>query len=226
MGTGLPRSVEVIVASAALFVVAPLIVISAILVLMTSRGGVLFKQTRIGQYGRRFTVLKLRSMTAGVRGPEVTMANDSRVTTVGRLLRAYKVDELPQFWNVIRGDMSLVGPRPEVPRYVDTGDPLWRTVLSARPGLSDPVTLELRNEEALLGTMGADAANFYTTTLVPYKLLGNAAYLRRRTWRTDLAVLLKTVRRIAVPNSTTQPTAAMLRSSVEQRLLESPNQAI
>lgn len=126
-------------------------------------------------------------------GAQVSAKGDSRVTRVGRLLRKSKLDELPELWNVARGDLSLVGPRPEVPKYVNLEDPLWQEVLRARPGITDPVTLKLRNEEELLGSCEGDPEKFYLKTLQPYKLLGYAKYLRNRSWRSDVKVLLRTV---------------------------------
>jgi lipopolysaccharide/colanic/teichoic acid biosynthesis glycosyltransferase len=152
----------------------------------------------VGLGGRPFTLLKLRTMrtvatVAGTpEGTQLTASGDARITPVGRWLRRFKLDELPQLWNVVRGDMSLVGPRPEVPRYVDAADPLWQSVLSARPGLTDPVTLRLRDEEALLAGVD-DVEGFYRERLLPWKLRGYRDYLARRSWTSDLAVLGATV---------------------------------
>jgi lipopolysaccharide/colanic/teichoic acid biosynthesis glycosyltransferase len=149
-------------------------------------------------------------------GPEVTAGDDARVTAIGRLLRKLKIDELPELWNVVRGDMSFVGPRPEVPRYVDLADPLWERVLRARPGITDPVTLRLRNEEALLATVDGDRERFYLDTLQRYKLLGYAYYLDRRTCWRDLGVLLKSAFVVVLPGLTPAPTLDEIRRAAQR----------
>lgn len=182
------RPVEAAFACLGLALASPVLLAAAGLVAATSPGPVLFRQQRVGLGGRPFTLLKLRTMRVAAEGSQLTAAGDSRVTPVGRWLRRFKLDEIPQLWNVVRGDMSLVGPRPEVPRYVDLADPLWRQVLSVRPGLTDPVTLRLRDEEALLA--GAeDPERFYRERLLPWKLRGYRDYLERRTWVSDLGVI-------------------------------------
>jgi lipopolysaccharide/colanic/teichoic acid biosynthesis glycosyltransferase len=124
------------------------------------------------------------------------------------------MDELPQLWNVLRGDMSLVGPRPEVPQYVDLADPLWQRVLAARPGITDPVTLRLRDEEALLAVVaGGDRDRFYTKELLPEKLREYVGYLERRTPRSDIGVLLRTVWRVVVPGREPPRTRAPLEAA-------------
>lgn len=184
---GLPRAVEATLAGIGLVLASPVLLVAAGLVAVTSPGPVLFRQQRAGLGGRPFTLLKLRSMRVSPEGSQLTASGDARITPVGRWLRRFKLDEIPQLWNVVRGDMSLVGPRPEVPRYVDDS-PLWRQVLSARPGLTDPVTLRLRDEEALLASV-EDPERFYRERLLPWKLRGYRAYLARRSWATDLGVL-------------------------------------
>jgi lipopolysaccharide/colanic/teichoic acid biosynthesis glycosyltransferase len=203
-GRGLPRAVEACLAGLGLAVASPLFLIAAGLVAATSPGPVLFRQQRVGLNGQPFTLLKLRTMKVAPEGSQLTASGDSRITLVGRWLRRFKLDEIPQLWNVVRGDMSLVGPRPEVPRYVDPESPLWRQVLSVRPGLTDPVTLRLRDEEALLAG-AADPERFYRERLLPWKLRGYLEYLQRRSWATDLGVLGATalavlrLRRSALP---------------------------
>jgi len=191
-GLGLPRAVEATLACFGLAVSSPILLAAAGLIAATSPGPVLFKQQRVGLNGRPFTLLKLRTMRVAPEGSQLTASGDSRITPVGRWLRRFKLDEIPQLWNVARGDMSLVGPRPEVPRYVDPESPLWRQVLSARPGLTDPVTLRLRDEETLLAG-AADPELFYRERLLPWKLNGYLDYLQRRSWATDLGVLGDTV---------------------------------
>ena len=193
---GLPRPVEVALALAGLVATAPLLALSALAVALSSRGPVLFHHERVGWRGRHFRLLKFRTMRHGATGLEISAADDARITPVGRVLRRIKLDELPQLWNVIRGDMSLVGPRPEVPRYVDVDDPLWAEVLSVRPGLTDPATLRYRDEERLLASVSGDRDRHYREVVLPAKLRESLAYLRRRSWRTDLYVLFGTLRKV------------------------------
>ena len=194
--SGLPRSVEVPLAAAGLLVAAPVLAVAAAAVVATSGLPVFFRQSRVGRSGKPFTLVKLRSMRASRGGPEVTARGDSRVTAVGRFLRKTKLDELPELWNVVKGEMSFVGPRPEVARYVSLEDPLWREVLSVRPGLTDPVTLSLKDEELLLAGVKGDPEAFYREKLQPVKLAGYCDYLRRRTWRTDVGVIWDTLKAV------------------------------
>jgi lipopolysaccharide/colanic/teichoic acid biosynthesis glycosyltransferase len=214
IGTGLPRWVDIVLSLAALAIVAPLIGIAALAVALTSRGPILFRHQRAGRGGRPFTLLKLRTMHANVGGPEVTARADPRITAVGRILRATKIDELPELWNVVRGDMALVGPRPEALRYVDLSDARWREALSVRPGITDPVTLALRNEETLLQAAERNADEFYRRFLLPYKLRGYCEYLRERTWRRDVDVLRLTIAAIVVPHRAPAPEPAAIISRV------------
>lgn len=203
---GLPRPVEVAAALVGLAVTAPLLAVIALAVRLSSPGPVLFRQVRVGQHGRPFELCKFRTMRAGARGPGVTARDDARVTAIGRILRRTKLDELPELWNVVRGDMALVGPRPEVPVYVDPADPLWQEVLRARPGLTDPVSVRLRSEEEVIAQVTGDREAFYLRTLQPYKLRQSAAYLRERTpWR-DLQILARTALAIVRPGQARPPT--------------------
>lgn len=196
---GIPRSVEAAFAAAGLVALAPVMVGCALAVRLSSPGSVLFRQTRVGKDLRPFEMLKFRSMYVDRSGNGFTAGGDPRVTPVGRLLRKYKLDELPELLNVMRGDMSLVGPRPEVPRYVDFASPLWREVLSVRPGLTDETTLQLRNEEELLAGVSGDRERFYREVLLPYKLRTQAAYLAKRNGWTDVGVLWKTAASVVMP---------------------------
>jgi len=208
---GIPRFVEVILAFFALLGSVPLIIVSAAAIKMTSPGPVLFRQRRIGKNGQPFDLIKLRTMVERKPGPQVTTTTDSRVTRVGRLLRRMKLDELPEFWNVLKGDMSLVGPRPEVPRYVDLRNPGWQIVLQTRPGLTDPVTLRLRNEEQLLASVEGDVERFYLEVLQPVKLRGYLEYLQMRSWIEDLKVIVRTAISVIRPGSIPAPSANQVR---------------
>jgi len=197
--SGLPRVVELPLAALGLIVTSPLLVLGALAVVASSPGSAWFRQERVGRGGRSFTLYKLRSMRVDAAGPSVTSHADARVTPVGRWLRRSKLDELPQLWNVVRGDMSLVGPRPEVPRFVDLADPTWRRVLETRPGITDPLTLKLRDEEKLMPDGETDPERFYVETLQPLKLRGYLEYLGRRSWWSDVQVLCATVASVVRP---------------------------
>lgn len=215
--SGIPRAGEAVAALAALLVLSPLICAAALAVALSSRGPILFRQRRVGRHGREFLLYKLRTMRVGAAttaGPQVTARDDERVTRIGKILRRTKLDELPELWNVFKGDMSLIGPRPEVPRYVDLNNPEWRSVLEARPGLTDPMTLRLRNEETLLACVEGDRERFYLETLQPFKLQGYLEYLRARSWRTDIKVLWQTGRAVMLPGSADQLTISELKASL------------
>ncbi len=201
VNTGLPRGFDVAVSLIALVVSAPLLLPLAAIVALTSPGGPWFRQRRVGRHGEVFVLYKLRTMRDSKVGPQVTRAGDARITRVGKFLRLTKLDELPTFLNVLRGDMALVGPRPEVPRYVKLEDPIWRAVLTAKPGITDPVTLELRDEEHLLAQVIGDTKDYYLSALQPEKLKGYIRYLEKRSWRSDLLVLWRTLLAVAIPHS-------------------------
>jgi lipopolysaccharide/colanic/teichoic acid biosynthesis glycosyltransferase len=200
-GAGLPRAVEIPLAVVGLILAAPVIGLGALAVALGSGSPVFFRQTRVGLGGRPFTLVKLRTMRpAPVPGaPQVTARDDARVTPAGRLLRRTKIDELPELWNVLRGDMALVGPRPEVPGYVDPSDPAWQEILRSRPGLTDPTTLSLRDEELLMASVDGDRDRYYRDVLQPAKLRGYREYLRTRSWGSDLRVLFRTGWALLVP---------------------------
>jgi len=206
LGKGIPRPAEVVLAILVLVVSAPFIVLAAIAVAVTSRGPAIFRQERMGRGGQPFVLYKLRTMRSSQNGVEVTAGDDDRITKVGRLLRRTKVDELPELWNVIKGDMSLCGPRPEVPKYVDLANQEWRLLLTVRPGVTDPVTMRLRNEEILLQAVEGDRERFYLDVLQPLKLKGYVEYLKRRTWRHDLRILWQSGVAVIIPGKAQPPT--------------------
>jgi lipopolysaccharide/colanic/teichoic acid biosynthesis glycosyltransferase len=200
---GLPRWAEATFAIAGLLVAAPVIALTGLGIAVFSGRPVFFRQQRVGQHGETFDLYKLRTMTPSAGGPQITSNGDSRITRLGRFLRHTKLDELPTLWNVVRGDMSLVGPRPEVPRFVQLADPIWQKVLAVRPGITDPVTLRLRSESELLAQIEGDTEEYYAKELQPAKLKGYVAYLEARTWGTDLKVLLQTLAAVVVPREST-----------------------
>ena len=187
------RALDILAATAGLIVLSPVFGLVACCIKLSSRGPVLFRQVRIGKDGRPFRILKFRSMMQSSIGDlKITVAGDSRVTRVGKFLRRYKVDELPQLWNVIRGQMSLVGPRPEVPVYIEEYTREQRMVLSVRPGITDSASLAYRHEEEILANQGSPE-QFYRTQILPDKLARNKAYLEKITLRNDIRIILKTI---------------------------------
>jgi len=170
----------------------PILCVAAIAIVLEDGRPVLFRQTRVGRGYRRFELWKLRTMRVRkFAGAEITSAGDSRVTRAGAVLRKYKLDELPQLFNVCRGEMSLIGPRPEVPAYV-TSDQLWSEVLSVRPGITDLSTLLFRNEEHILA-QAEDPEQYYRTVVLPHKLRLARQYQEIRSFLTDLRLLAVTV---------------------------------
>ena len=196
---GVKRAVDVCAAGLALLALAPLILVVALAVRLTSTGPILFRQDRVGLDGRSFRILKFRTMRPG-SGPPITAAGDDRITPVGALLRRTKLDELPQLVNVVRGDMSIVGPRPEVPVYVAGYSPAQRRVLEVRPGLTDPATLAYRDEEGLLGQVPAERRErYYASEILPRKLELNLDYLERASLWGDAALVARTLVAIVAP---------------------------
>jgi lipopolysaccharide/colanic/teichoic acid biosynthesis glycosyltransferase len=186
------RAFDLLVSAILLAIALPLMAAIGMAILWDDGWPVLFRQRRAGRHGKPFTILKFRSMRR-CRGAGITARGDARVTRAGRFLRQYKLDELPQLWNVLWGDMSLVGPRPEVPRYVDTADPAWRRVHRVRPGITDLATLVYRDEELILAGF-PDPERGYLDTVLPAKLALNLEYLDRRSPARDLRLLALTIR--------------------------------
>ena len=188
----LKRAFDVVVSLLLLLLLSPAFLVLAVLVAVSSPGPVLFRQQRVGRGGVPFMLLKFRSMRLHAGGPEVTSAVDPRITPIGRLLRKLKLDELPQLFNVLKGEMSLVGPRPEVPRYVEHYTSEQREVLSVAPGITGLTQLRFRNEEELLRDR-TDVERFYTEELLPLKLSMDLEYLRTRSFRRDARLLVETL---------------------------------
>lgn len=185
-------------AAAGLLALSPALAMAAAAVWIEGGFPVLFRHVRVGRGGRKFALLKFRTMRKNARGLPVTAGGDPRITRVGRFLRRYKIDELPQLWNVLRGEMALVGPRPEVPDYVDPNDPVWRAVLQERPGITDLATLMYRNEEEILA--GArDPDRYYREVVLPAKLALNLRYARASSPASDLRLLAMTLRYSFLP---------------------------
>lgn len=182
-----------VTAALGLLVLAPALALIALAIVLEDGFPVLFRQTRVGRGGRPFRLVKFRSMRTGVAGTRITAGRDPRVTRLGAWLRRRKIDELPQLWNVLAGDLSLVGPRPEIPSFVNTADPVWRAVLQVRPGITSLASLEFRDEEEMLAG-AADAERYYREAILPPKLALNLEYIRTRTFWGDLKLIARTLR--------------------------------
>lgn len=205
----MPDPLQRVLGSAAAAVTLPLLVILAIAIRLDSRGPVIYGSNRVGQQGRPFRCLKLRTMAWRPEspGPALTRAADPRITRVGAFLRRTRLDELPQLWHVARGQMRLVGPRPEDPAFVDLTNPLQGEVLSAKPGITGLAQLLYVDEAARLDV--ADPAGHYRREILPAKLRLDAAYLRHRSTRLDLWILAQTP--LAVIGRRPRPPAELLR---------------
>ncbi|MCG5532994.1 sugar transferase [Halorhodospira sp. 9621] len=188
------RLFESAISAVAIVLLLPLFLVLAAAIRLDSAGPVLYHQRRVGQHGELFWIWKLRTMTADAehRGPSITRGGDARITRIGRLLRRYKLDELPQLVNVLRGEMSLIGPRPEVPEYVALYTEDQRRVLEDRPGITDPASVAFADEEQRLAE-AEDPEQFYREVILPEKLHLYLAYRGRRSWRSDLGLLLRTL---------------------------------
>lgn len=192
--TASKRLFDVVCASLGLLVLAPLGLLVGLLIKLADRGPILFSQIRIGQFGKPFLIWKFRSMVVNAEqiGAPLTSEGDPRITRIGRLLRKTKVDELPQLWNVLVGNMSLVGPRPELPLYVNHYTPEQREILKYKPGIADRASLFFRNEEKLL--RGAvDLEGFYLLYCLPKKIQLNRKYEERATLLQDLIIICQTL---------------------------------
>lgn len=186
------RFFDLLVSMLGLAVCSPLLCIIAVLVAATSRGGVFFVQERIGQNLRPFYIVKFRTMASGgAAGLLLTTKDDARITRVGRMLRRLHLDELPQLLNVLKGEMSLVGPRPEVRRYVDLYREAYLPTLLIRPGITCTASLLFRNENDLLAHSG-DAERYYLTHILPEKMKHNLRYLQTLGPCEDLRILFAT----------------------------------
>ena len=188
------RLFDILCASLGLLVLAPVGLLIGLLVKLANRGPIFYGQIRIGQFGKPFRIWKFRSMVVNADqiGAPLTSENDPRITWLGRLLRKTKLDELPQLWNVLVGDMSLVGPRPEVPRYVDLYTLEHREILKYKPGITDVASLLFRNEEELLRGAG-DLEGFYLRYCLPKKIELNRQYAERATLLQDLWIIFQTL---------------------------------
>lgn len=187
------RFLDIVISTYGLMLLSPVFLIIAILIKLYSPGPVFYKATRVGRRGQTFKLYKFRSMVvnADKNGPQVTHSGDNRITPIGRVLRRTKLDELPQLWNVMKGDMSLVGPRPEDPHYVALYTPEQQKILYIRPGITGAASVEFRNEEQML--QGDNWEKQYVEEVLPTKLAVDLEYAKKPTVIRDLGILAKTV---------------------------------
>lgn len=185
------RAFDLIAASSALSVTWPLLLLGALAVKLEDGGPIFYHAVRVGRGQRLFKMVKLRSMqvNADQKGPQVTRAGDARITRVGALLRRTKIDELAQLWNVLKGDMSMIGPRPESPHYVQHYRSEWAPIFDVRPGVIDPATLEFVDEERLLAQAG-ELEHFYLQEILPRKITRSLQALQQASLTHDAAILI------------------------------------
>lgn len=191
------RSFDIVFAVVFLVLLSPLLLLFALAVALTSPGGAFFRQVRVGRHGREFRLLKFRSMRPGseAQGQLTIGGRDPRITGVGYLLRKTKLDELPQLWNVLVGDMSVVGPRPEVPKYVALYNEEQRAVLSVRPGITGMASIDYIDENELLAK-ATDPERTYIEEVMPAKLALDLRYVREQSFALDLRIIMATVGRV------------------------------
>lgn len=190
----LKRCFDIFFSFIGLLLLLPLLLIIALCIVLTSPGGVVYKQVRVGKDDRDFYLFKFRTMRPGSdqKGLLTVGARDNRITRVGYFLRKFKLDELPQLFNVLNGTMSLVGPRPEVRKYVNLYTPEQRLVLSVRPGITDYASIRYVNENELLAK-AADPEALYISEVMPAKLQMNLGYIRSQSLATDIGILFRTL---------------------------------
>lgn len=189
------RIFDLVVAGCGLLLVLPVMAIIAVMIMTTSKGPVIFRQIRVGRHERPFRIMKFRTMAADAPslGPQITLSADPRITPVGALLRRYKLDELPQLINVVLGDMSLVGPRPETPDYVALYPPEERhEIFQVRPGITDNASIIFSNESELLGH-AENPLDYYVSVILPKKRSLYLDYVRNRSFFGDIVIIWRTI---------------------------------
>jgi len=191
------RLFDMLASAAGLVILSPFFAVISAAVALDSRGGVFYRQVRVGRDDKDFKLFKFRTMATGSdkKGLLTVGGKDSRITRVGYFLRKYKLDELPQLLNVLLGDMSLVGPRPEVRKYVSLYSEEQRKVLSVRPGITDYASIEYSDENEILGK-ASDPEKMYIEEIMPAKLNLNLRYIAQKGLRTDISIIFRTLRKI------------------------------
>jgi lipopolysaccharide/colanic/teichoic acid biosynthesis glycosyltransferase len=203
-GTGFYRRIgkrlfDMVVSLVGLVALSPLLVITGILVKYSSSGPVLYWQNRVGRGSKIFRMVKFRSMIPGAdkKGPSITSAGDSRTTPLGSIIRKFKIDEIPQLWNVLIGEMSLVGPRPELPLYVADYTREQGRVLCVRPGITDIASIRYRHEEEILA-QSEQPEEFYRSVILPDKLNLNLQYIKEMSFCFDIKLIFRTLKSIFI----------------------------
>jgi lipopolysaccharide/colanic/teichoic acid biosynthesis glycosyltransferase len=192
MSDYLKRGFDIVASFIGLIILIPVFLIIALLIKLLMSGPVLFIQRRTGRYGKPFSLYKFRSMTVNSGGSTTTVSGDSRITPLGAVLRRYKLDELPELWNVLTGDMSFVGPRPDMPEFTDRLNGEERRILDLRPGITGPASLKYLNEEKILAGV-TDPKKHTNETIWPDKVRINLKYFRERSFTGDIIIIIKTL---------------------------------
>jgi lipopolysaccharide/colanic/teichoic acid biosynthesis glycosyltransferase len=192
MGNLSKRIFDILASTIGLIIITPGLLIIAILIKIQMPGPVIFKQQRIGRNGQPFTIFKFRSMILDHHGSTISIKGEQRITPLGAFLRKYKLDELPELWNVVKGDMSLVGPRPDMPDYANLLVGEEELILKLRPGITGPASLKYANEEELL-TGVSDPAKYNDEVIWPDKVRINLDYYHNRSFLGDIQIILKTL---------------------------------
>ena len=189
------RAIDLVVSALVLLVLSPLFLIIAIAIRLDGPGSIIYRGWRVGKAGRRFQMLKFRSMVADADrvGPAISSREDARITRVGRFLRATKLDEFPQFWNVLRGEMTLIGPRPETPEIVGLYTQEQLQILAVKPGLTGPSQISCSVDDSMAVHGGDSAEQFYVQNVLGRRLAMDAEYIRNRNAVSDLALVGRTV---------------------------------
>jgi lipopolysaccharide/colanic/teichoic acid biosynthesis glycosyltransferase len=194
----LKRIFDIVCSLIGIVILSPFFILISILIIIDSRGGIFYQQIRVGENNHDFSLLKFRTMQtdADKRGLLTVGSRDSRVTRIGYYLRKYKLDELPQLFNVFFGSMSLVGPRPEVRKYVSLYNDEQKKVLNVKPGITDYASIEYSNENEILAK-AENPEQTYIIEIMPHKLSLNLKYINEKSFRTDLTIIFKTIAKIA-----------------------------
>lgn len=192
------RGFDFICSLIGLLLLFPVLLIISIWIKLDSPGSIFFRQIRVGQYGKEFKIYKFRTMVSNAEtlGKQITVGEDPRITPSGKFLRKYKLDELPQLINVLKGEMSLVGPRPEVPQYVALYTSEQYQVLNAPPGITDLASIQFHNENQILAQVD-DSEEFYIKVIMPQKLELNKKYIDKANLLMDFKIILTTLKKVA-----------------------------
>ena len=186
------RGFDIVASVFGLVVLSPVFVVIALVIKIRTPGPVMFRQVRTGRYGKPFVINKFRTMVPEDDGDSISIKGQSRITKPGAFLRKYKLDELPELWNVLKGDMSFVGPRPDLPEYTSRLNDEERLILNLRPGITGPATLKYSNEEELLAGV-SDPVKYNETVIWPDKVRINVEYCKKRSFLGDIWIILRTV---------------------------------